>query len=80
MTESIGTQELEITVKLHVRVKAAAVNCDLRPWLAEDLISAINDAIWEDMPYSESSREDTDLVQEVLAVDIEQLTQETPVV
>lgn len=65
-----GTQELEVTVRLHVKIKAATVNCNGRPYTRDDLVHSIRDAIWEEMPYDEDEREDTDLVQGVMAVDV----------
>lgn len=70
-TETVGTQELEVTLKLRVRIKAATANCDGRPYDTTSLVGAIQDAVWEEMPYNEDEREPTDLVQEVLEVDVE---------
>lgn len=71
---TVGTQELEVTLKLRVKIKAATANCDGRPYDTTSLADAIQDAIWEEMPYSEDDREPTDLVQQVLEVDMEVLT------
>lgn len=69
------TQELEVTVKLHVRIKAATEDCEGNAYTRENLIRQIEGVVWDEMFMSEDvdSREDTDLVQQVLAVDIEEV-------
>jgi hypothetical protein len=74
MTTTGATQELEVTLKLRVKIEAATVRFDGEPWTVDSLVSAIQDAIFEEMPYSEEDREPTDLVQQVLEVEAEVLT------
>lgn len=66
----VTTQELSVSLMLTVRIKAPIADCDGRPYNAEHLAKQVEQAIWEDMPYEPEDREPTDLVQEVLSVEM----------
>jgi hypothetical protein len=64
--------QMEATFLVKVKVDLATVNAygEVRTDLLAELTSAISSAVAEDMPYGIDSREDTDLVQEVLDVSV----------
>lgn len=75
LDETVPTEEVEVTVRLHVKIKAAKFDCEGRERadLIGDLMSAIEDTVLYEMPYEPHSLEDTDLVQEILEVDISRI-------
>lgn len=66
-----GVQELELDVRLRVKVKASTVNCDGRPYVPQDLAHAVLDCLEHELMYDSDSIEPTDLVQGILSLEVD---------
>lgn len=76
----VPTTEVELELRVRLRVKVATLtfaNKDTelvpRTDLPADIMAAVADAIDHEMPYKEQDREPTDLIQEVMYVQVDRL-------